>query len=83
MDIAVERYTGPHRDLDWSFRLAEDSRQVLDSYLDCGAVWVARSSAGQIVGHLQAVPRDDVWEVTNIAVVKSLRGQGVGRALLE
>ena len=37
-----------------------------------------------MIGHLQAVPRqEDVWEVTNTAVVESYRGHGTGRALLE
>jgi GNAT superfamily N-acetyltransferase len=84
MDVTVERYTGPHRDLASSFRLAEDSPRLLDSYIDLGSVWVARTTAGEVIGHLQAVPRDeDVWEVTNTAVAESLRGRGTGRALLE
>ena len=84
MDVVVEEYSGPHTDLAWSFRLAEDSEQLLESYLGLGRVWVARRSADEIVGHLQAVARDaDTWEVTNTAVVEEVRGQGVGRALLE
>jgi GNAT superfamily N-acetyltransferase len=84
VDIVVEEYHGPHRDLAWSFRLAEDSEQLLESYLGLGRVWVARRSAGEIVGHLQAVARDaDTWEVTNTAVVEEVRGRGVGRTLLE
>ena len=84
MDVAVEEYAGPHRDLAWSFRLAEDSEQSLDSYIDLGRVWVARNTDGVVVGHLQAVEReDDVWEVVNTAIVESHRGQGVGRVLLE
>ncbi|HEU5035544.1 MAG TPA: GNAT family N-acetyltransferase [Nocardioides sp.] len=83
MDIVIERYQGDHRDLEWSFREAEDSRELLDGYIDLGSVWVARSH-GAVVGHLQAVPRDEqTWEITNTAVVESHRGRGVGRALLE
>jgi GNAT superfamily N-acetyltransferase len=84
MDITIEQYTGSHRDLDWSFRQAEDSEDLLDAYIDLGRLWVARAADGEAVGHLQAVPRDeDAWEVTNTAVVESQRGRGVGRALLE
>lgn len=84
MDVIVEEYAGPHRDLAWSFRLAEDSEQLLESYLGLGRVWVARGTDGEVLGHLQAVARDaDTWEVTNTAVVEPARGAGVGRALLE
>jgi GNAT superfamily N-acetyltransferase len=86
--VTIERYTGPHRGLEWSFRLAEDSDEALTAYLDLGVVWVARTDDGQVVGHLQTVARvdesaDDTWEVINTAVVESHRGHGVGRALLE
>lgn len=84
MDITIARYAGPHRDLEWSFRLAEDSHQHLDAYIDHGVVWVARTGDGEVVGHLQVVPRaEDVWEVTSLAVAESRRGHGTGRALLE
>jgi GNAT superfamily N-acetyltransferase len=84
MDITIEQYTGSHRDLDWSFRQADDSEDLLDAYIDLGRLWVARAADGEVVGHLQAVPRDeDAWEVTNTAVVESQRGRGVGRALPE
>lgn len=84
MSFTIEEYAGPHRDLEWSFRLAEDSDQQLDAYIDLGRVWVARTSEGDIVGHLQAVRREaEVWEVVNTAVAEQARGQGVGRALLD
>jgi GNAT superfamily N-acetyltransferase len=84
MDVTIEEYDGPHRDLEWSFRLAEDSDQQLDAYIDLGRVWVGRSADGKPVGHLHAVPRGDgVWEVVNTAVAEEVRGRGVGRALLE
>ena len=80
----IEEYDGPHRDLLWSFREAEDSESLLDGYVDLGRVWVARGDGGAILGHLQAVPRDDaIWEVTNTAVSPDARGAGVGRSLLE
>jgi GNAT superfamily N-acetyltransferase len=62
----------------------EDSEELLDAYIDLGRLWVARAAGGEVIGHLQAVPRDEeVWEVTGTAVVESQRGQGAGRALLE
>jgi GNAT superfamily N-acetyltransferase len=84
MDIAIEQHTGSHRDLAWSFRQADDSHELLDAYIDLGQLWVARAAGGELIGHLQVVPRDEeVWEVTNTAVVESHRGRGIGRALLE
>ena len=84
MDVTIEEYAGPHRDLAWSFREAEDSERLLDAYIDLGRVWVAVSTAGDTIGHLQAVPRDPShWEITNTAVLQSQRGQGVGRGLIE
>jgi GNAT superfamily N-acetyltransferase len=84
MDVEIEQYAGSHRDLTWSFLEAEDSEPLLEAYIDLGRLWVAVTSDGETVGHLQAVAReDDVWEVTNTAVVEASRGHGVGRALLE
>jgi len=81
---AVEEYAGPHRDLLWSFREADDSEALLDGYVDLGRVWVVRDRDGEVQGHLQAVPRDgSVWEVTNTAVSPAARGRGYGRLLLE
>jgi GNAT superfamily N-acetyltransferase len=83
VNVTIEEYAGPHREVEWSFRLAEDSDQQLDSYIDLGRVWVARAAEGEIVGHVQAVARDrSRWEVVNTAVAEHARGQGVGRALL-
>lgn len=83
MDVTIEEYAGPRRDLAWSFREAEDSEELLDEYLDLGRVWVAVTKRRETVGHLQAVSRDDdTWEVTNTAVATTWRGRGIGRILL-
>ena len=83
--MEIELYDGPRTDIAWSFREAEDSETLLAGYLELGQVWVARDADGEVIGHLQTVPRDDgdTWEVTNTAVVEKARGQGVGRRLLE
>jgi GNAT superfamily N-acetyltransferase len=84
MAVSIEEYAGSHRDLEWSFREAEDSEPLLASYIDLGRLWVARTANGEAVGHLQAVPREGgLWEVTNTAVAEARRGLGIGRALLE
>lgn len=81
--VRIEEFTGDHRELEWLFRLAEDSDQQLDSYLERGRVWVAVAETRALIGHLQAVADGEVWEVTNTAVLEDRRGAGIGRLLLE
>jgi GNAT superfamily N-acetyltransferase len=84
MPITIEEYAGSHRDLAWSFREVEHSESLLNAYIDLGRVWVARSDSGEVLGHLQAVPRNaETWEVTSLALVEKQRRQGLGRRLLE
>ena len=85
LDVRVEEYAGPHRDLIDSFRQAEDSETLLAAYLDLGRVWVARGENGEVLGHLQVVAADDgsAWEVKNTAVTAEARGRGIGRQMLE
>jgi hypothetical protein len=54
----VELYAGPHEDLLWSFRQAEEAEDLLKAYIDLGQVWVARREDGEVVGHLRRLPRD-------------------------
>jgi ribosomal protein S18 acetylase RimI-like enzyme len=82
MTVRIEEYAGPRDDLLWSFRLAEDSESALASYLESGTVWVARDPDDSVVGHLQMVVDDDVWEILNTAVAEDRQGQGIGRRLL-
>ncbi|MFX0577193.1 GNAT family N-acetyltransferase [Nocardia nepalensis] len=81
----IEQFEGNRRELAWSFRLAEDSDQMLDGYIALGRVWVAVTADDTVIGHLQAVPHADTptWEIVNTAVVEDRRGQGIGRLLLE
>ena len=81
--IRVEPYAGDRHDLLWSFRLAEDSESSLAGYLERGLVWVARDADGSVVGHLQAIPDGQEWEVLNTAVAEDRRGEGIGRLLLD
>ena len=83
MLVNIEEYAGPRTDLLWSFRLAEDSESALASYLGLGTVWVARDDDGTVVGHLQAIPDGDAWEVRSTAVAHDRQGTGIGRRLLE
>jgi len=84
MSITIEEYAGSHRDLAWSFREVEHSEPLLNAYIDLGRVWVARTDPGEVVGHLQAVPRDaETWEVTSLALVEAHRRLGLGRRLVD
>lgn len=81
--MEIEEWTGPRRDLRWSFELAEDSEAALASYLDRGTVWVARTEDGRVLGHLQVEVDGDVGEVLNMAVAEAHQGTGIGRQLVE
>ncbi|WP_157514086.1 GNAT family N-acetyltransferase [Nocardia concava] len=83
--VRIEEFTGDRGEIAWSFRLAEDSEQLLASYIDRGRVWVARTGSGAVAGHIQAAPEADasVWEIVNTAVAQPFRGAGVGRAMVE
>ncbi|MGW5570408.1 GNAT family N-acetyltransferase [Nocardia thailandica] len=83
--MRVALFTGPRREIEWLFRLAEDSETRLRGYLDRGQVWVALAADGAVVGHVQAVrdPGGARWEVLTLAVAEQWRGVGIGRGLLE
>jgi GNAT superfamily N-acetyltransferase len=81
--VEIAEHTGSREELLPSFRLAEDSEELLLGYLDDGRVWVARDPDGTVVGHLQAVAGGTTWEVLNTAVAETRQGQGIGRGMLE
>ncbi|WP_369640694.1 VOC family protein, partial [Nocardia sp. JMUB6875] len=39
--VRIEEFSGDRTEIAWSFRLAEDSEQLLAAYIDRGRVWVA------------------------------------------
>src|SRR4051812_28445273 len=82
--IRVERYAGPRSSLRGLFRLAEDSADALEDYLEAGQGLVGRGGE-QIVGHLQLTEtgRRGEVEIKNMAVVEQRQGQGIGRRLVE
>jgi GNAT superfamily N-acetyltransferase len=77
-------YDGDRAALRPLFEEAEDSPTVLDGYLDEGRVLVARIGE-EVVGHLQLVDtgRDGEVELRNMAVAATVRGTGIGRALVD
>ncbi len=82
--VHIERFDGDRSTLRPLFELADDSRDLLDAYIDDGDVFVARDGDA-VVGHLQLVATDDavVVEIKNLAVAESQQGTGIGRALVE
>lgn len=80
--VRIEPHLRPRAELRSLFELAEDSDMELDSYIELGRVLVALAE-DRVVGHIQIVdPDGPAAEIKNMAVVKSHRGQGIGRALL-
>jgi GNAT superfamily N-acetyltransferase len=78
----IECHGGPRSQLRPLFELAEDSPAALDAYVDAGRVLVA-IEGDEIVGHLQLTETGrDAVEVKNMAVLPTMRGRGVGRALM-
>jgi GNAT superfamily N-acetyltransferase len=78
----VECHGGPRSQLRPLFELAEDSPAALDAYIDAGRVLVA-IEGDEIVGHLQLTETGrDAAEVKNMAVLPTMQGRGVGRALV-
>lgn len=81
--IRLEEHTGPREALRPLFELAEDSATELDSYVELGRVLVARDGQ-EVLGHLHLVEaaRPRQVEIKNMAVLETLRGQGVGSRLI-
>jgi GNAT superfamily N-acetyltransferase len=81
--MTIEEYDGPRSGLRALFELAEDSGQMLDSYIDEGRVLVA-FEGGEAIGHLQLTNTDEpaTAEVKNMAVLASHQRRGIGSALM-
>ncbi len=83
MTLEIDWHVGPRSGLRPLFELADDSRSLLDGYIDQGRVLVAVSGP-ETIGHLQLVPtgRPGEIELKNMAVAAPRQGTGVGRALV-
>jgi GNAT superfamily N-acetyltransferase len=68
----------------WLFRIAEDSEENLDGYIDDGDVLVAVLEE-RPVGVLQMTQTgmNEDWEINVLAVDDEHQRQGIGRALVE
>ena len=81
--VRLEWFTGDRDVLRPLFAEAEDSQEQLDAYINEGQVLVAWLGE-EPVGHLQLVSRaSGAVELKNMAVAGHLRGQGIGRVLVE
>jgi lactoylglutathione lyase len=90
VDAGADRSTigwhrGPRSELRNLFRLADDSPEQIDAYIDLGRVLVATDERGEIAGHLQLLPetRDGSTEIKSLAVQERFRRRGIGRRLVE
>ena len=83
--MKIVSYDGPRLALWQLFELADDSSEQIDAYIELGRVLVALDDGDEIVGHMQLIAGDrpDAAEVKSIAVREDLRGQGIGRQLIE
>lgn len=82
--LLLQTFTGERRQLEALFAYADDSPREIASYIHAGAVLVA-VRGDELVGHIQLVPGEvaDSWELKSMAVEPTLRGQGLGRRLVE
>jgi ribosomal protein S18 acetylase RimI-like enzyme len=83
IDQNMERQFGPIAGHDWRWR---KGRQIEDDVVAPGAsVWVAEDERGQIIGYITTrIDREaGVGFIPNMSVRSGLRGQGIGRKLIE
>jgi ribosomal protein S18 acetylase RimI-like enzyme len=82
--VSLELYSEGREQLRELFELAEDSVQLLESYLHAGQVLVARLAGGSIVGHVQIIctGHSSVAEIRSIAVRPPHQRRNVGRRLV-
>jgi GNAT superfamily N-acetyltransferase len=81
--VLIHVYEGDREALRPLFRLADDSEQEIDAYLDDGELLVA-VDGDAVVGHLQLVDCADpgTVELKSMAVVENRQGEGIGRGLV-
>lgn len=77
------RRAAPTDAVPWPLLLdADGPRPEIEKYLQRGEQWLAEQ-AGEVVGQMVLMEtRADTWEIMNIAVAESHKGQGIGTAML-
>lgn len=82
--MSIAWHDGPRAPLRPLFRLADDSAEQIDRYLELGRVLVA-THASEVVGHAQLVPteRPGTIELKSVAVMPAFQRRGIGRALVD
>lgn len=82
--LRVGLHEGERAGLRPLFRLADDSEEEIDRYLDTGVVFVVRE-ADEPVAHLLLAETEDphVREIKSMAVAPRLQGGGLGRVLVQ
>jgi ribosomal protein S18 acetylase RimI-like enzyme len=83
IDQNIERRFGPVAGHDWRWRKAGHIDEDLDDPDAC--VWVAEDAGGEIIGYITTrVDRAaGIGLIPNMSVRAGLRGQGIGRKLIE
>lgn len=81
--LMVGLYEGERSSLRPLLRLADDSDKEIDSYIDSGVLFAVRE-ADTVVGYLLLTETEDphVREIKSMAIVESMQGGGLGRALV-
>lgn len=82
--LTVGPYDGERAALRPLMRLADDSEEEIDRYIDAGVVFVVQE-ADEVVAYLllTATEETHVCEIKSMAVVERLQGGGLGRVLVE
>jgi ribosomal protein S18 acetylase RimI-like enzyme len=83
IDRNIEVSFGPVAGRDWRWRKARQIDEDIDA-LDA-VVWVAEDDNGQVLGYITTRfdRQSGIGSIPNLAVRSGLRGQGLGRQLIE